>query len=290
MTKPFRHILCPIDFSAHSRAALRYAADLAQRGGSRLTALFVNDPLLDAAAAASAYDMQLLAAETRKQMRRFIQRAGLDADTPVVIESGHAAQAIRQSAARVKADLIVMGSHGLSGARKWLLGSTTEHVLRSSRVPVLVIPPRLANANVKKRPARVLVAVDLADYGAEDIRAVRQVLSVFDATAIFLHVMQPVRQPSWFPAADTGTVESDRARTALVKLAHRVGAGTRCQLVVGDPADEIAAAAASGRAGLILLKLRRPSTVFGARRGSITYRVAGQAAAPVLALPEGWIR
>ena len=42
----FRRILCPVDFSACSRAALRYAAALARRQEGELTVLFVNDPEL----------------------------------------------------------------------------------------------------------------------------------------------------------------------------------------------------------------------------------------------------
>ena len=50
-TRLFRTILCPIDFSEHSRHALRYAALLAARYRSRLVAIFIEDPMLAAAAA-----------------------------------------------------------------------------------------------------------------------------------------------------------------------------------------------------------------------------------------------
>ena len=46
----FRSILCPVDFSDHSRLALRYAAAIARRSHGRLSILYVNDPLLIAAA------------------------------------------------------------------------------------------------------------------------------------------------------------------------------------------------------------------------------------------------
>lgn len=47
--------------------------------------------------------------------------------------------AIMQAAQAFEADLIVMGTHGLRGVRRHLLGSVAETVLRSSRVPVLIV-------------------------------------------------------------------------------------------------------------------------------------------------------
>ncbi len=283
----FRHILCPIDFSRHSRTALRYAAELAERRGSRLTVLFVNDPLLDAAAAAAAYDTKRMAADTLIQMRRFVTSAGIAVDVSLATAEGHAAPAILKTTRRAGADLIVMGSHGLSGPRKWLIGSATEQVLRRSAVPVLIVPHRLSKAESRLGPgARVVVAVDLADYTAADVRAVREVLTAFDAKPLFLHVMRPTRVPGWFKAADTMAADAGRARAALEKLARGAGAQGECQLVIGDPADEIAAAAASAKARLIVLKLRRSPGPFGPRRGSITYGVACRGVAPVLAIPE----
>ena len=55
----FRSVLCPIDFSEHSRLALRYAAAVAARGRAVLHVVYVNDPLLIAAAAAALHDRDL---------------------------------------------------------------------------------------------------------------------------------------------------------------------------------------------------------------------------------------
>ncbi len=49
--------------------------------------------------------------------------------------------AIEHLAAELAADLIVVGSHGYHGVRRWLLGSVAEGVVRSAHCPVLVVPP-----------------------------------------------------------------------------------------------------------------------------------------------------
>src|SRR5262245_36337202 len=125
----FRHILCPVDFSEYSRAALRYASELAQRGSGRLTVLFVNDPLIGTAAAAAGYDVKALNAKTEAELRRFVTRTlgpGSSIVPTLLTSLGQPAPEIEKTAARVGATLLVMGSRGLTGPGKWLFGSTTR--------------------------------------------------------------------------------------------------------------------------------------------------------------------
>jgi nucleotide-binding universal stress UspA family protein len=56
------------------------------------------------------------------------------------LEVGDPAVSIVQAAHRVSADLVVMGTHGRTGARRMVLGSVAERVVRLSPCPVLVIP------------------------------------------------------------------------------------------------------------------------------------------------------
>ena len=71
-TTGFRSILCPVDFSAQSRVALRYAAALATRSHGRLSILYVNDPLLIAAAGIALHD-RTLATRNLAELRRFVE-------------------------------------------------------------------------------------------------------------------------------------------------------------------------------------------------------------------------
>jgi nucleotide-binding universal stress UspA family protein len=76
------------------------------------------------------------------------------------------------------------------------------------------------------------------------------------------------------------------ARDRLLALAaRRTRIKTETRIVLGDPAEEIAAQAAVSNAGLAVLILRRGRGLFGPRKGSITYRVLCSSATPVLALP-----
>jgi nucleotide-binding universal stress UspA family protein len=134
----FRSILCPVDFSDHSRLALRYAAALAARGRAALTVLHVDDPLLVAAAAVVL------------RARGDAERAALLAEwfgsplVPVHVARGRSGNAAAHDLAAIakarRASLIVTtlrDRRGWFGARR---GSISYHVLTHAVVPVLACP------------------------------------------------------------------------------------------------------------------------------------------------------
>lgn len=289
----FRHILCPVDFSEYSRAALRRAVALARKSKARLTVLFVNDPLLGPAAAAVGYDVKALDAKTHAELRRFIARAMGERAPAAAIETalGEPASEIQTAAQRLGADLVVMGSRGLTGPNKWFFGSTTARVLKATGVPVLVVPKerRAGLAPRQSWPGkRILVPVDLQDYALADVREAVDIVRALDASPLFLYAIPPVQFPPWLRLGK-GSHDRDRietARTQLEKVAHAVGGQGECRVVIGDPVDQIAACAADARSGLIVLTLKRTSAPFALRQGTITYGVLSAEVAPILALPE----
>ena len=111
-----RSILSPVDFSEQSRHALRWAAALAARFGSRLTVVSVVDPLL-AEAARVRLGQDLAKQETEPALREFVAAtwaSATPATTQIVFRTavGDAAGSILETAEREGADLIVMGTTG----------------------------------------------------------------------------------------------------------------------------------------------------------------------------------
>jgi nucleotide-binding universal stress UspA family protein len=159
LPRPFKSILCPVDFSDHSRVALRRAAALAMQSGARLAVLFVNDPLL-AAASAGAYGRRTPAADTSlPELRQFVARALSPASRQASsvtcgVVLGPPAREITRWADQHRIDLIVMGTHGIGGARRVLFGSTTKGVLQHSQVPVLVVPVTTRAGRSSRQSAR----------------------------------------------------------------------------------------------------------------------------------------
>jgi nucleotide-binding universal stress UspA family protein len=133
LTKPWRKVLCAVDFSDCSREALEVAADLARRLEAGLTVLHVRDD-------AAEPDPETTERELERNLSRFKLYASQYVDAPIRTKllAGAAAQEILSFARQGGFDLLVMGTHGRSGVRRVLLGSVAERVLRQSPCPVLV--------------------------------------------------------------------------------------------------------------------------------------------------------
>jgi nucleotide-binding universal stress UspA family protein len=140
----FTSILCPVDFSVHSERALAYALDLAALTHGHLTVVTVVDAFLDAAANATGTH-EALTSQTQQEIQGLLDRIAASRRRPyerigITVEVGEPAQEILKQVVECRADLIVMGTQGLEGAQRLVFGSTTEKVLRESRVPVLAVP------------------------------------------------------------------------------------------------------------------------------------------------------
>jgi nucleotide-binding universal stress UspA family protein len=113
----------------------------------------------------------------------------------IIVKAGHATGEIVATAEQLPADIVVMGTHGRVGVERLLLGSVTEHVLRTTRVPVLTVPP-----GVEERHSviykRILCPVEFSD---PSLRAVEYALSLAEETnarLVLLHVIEGVIDPS----------------------------------------------------------------------------------------------
>jgi nucleotide-binding universal stress UspA family protein len=283
-----RTVLCPVDFSDQSRQALRWAAALATRHGCRLMVINVVDPLLaEAAKAKLGYD--LVGTETEPALHELALASLPDEnarpETVVDVRVGDPSTAILDIAAKEDPELIVMGTHGLGGVRKWIVGSTTERVLRHAPSPVFAVPPDAAPAD----PARLLAGTDFSEPAAEAVRWAGEFARERGIPLILMHVVEPIAVPSqWRTYLD----EADEARVAearlrLHKLSTAVPERVECEPIVtlGRPADALAAAAAERGAGLIVVGLSGGHGPLAPRPGSIAYRTLCLARVPVVVVP-----
>jgi nucleotide-binding universal stress UspA family protein len=141
----FARVVVAVDDSDPSDAAAAVAAKLAREAGASVTAVSVVDPRpLYASASDIGFDVgeleRELGTETEASMRAAIARAGLPGSTAVVVAEGVPPDAIVATADERAATVIVCGTHGRRGVRRLLLGSVAEHLVRTSDVPVLVVP------------------------------------------------------------------------------------------------------------------------------------------------------
>ena len=138
-----RSILVPVDFSDPSQAALRHAAEIAEKFGATLVLLHVVEPVgtPDFAYNPLMLDDDKVAARARAELHKLTATNGIDSKLieKVVVRNGPAFHEITRAAESLKVDLIVIATHGYKGLKHVLLGSTTERVVRHASCPVWVV-------------------------------------------------------------------------------------------------------------------------------------------------------
>lgn len=140
---PFQSILFPTDFSDCARTAFHLAGSLAGFHGAKLIVMHVNDALygkqtyagIEVEIRPEAYPQQLL------EQLKCLKPPYPEVPVEYLLTEGSPVEEILRIAREKACDLIVMGTQGRTGFRRWILGSVTEQVLRQAPCPVLTIPP-----------------------------------------------------------------------------------------------------------------------------------------------------
>lgn len=156
-----KNILVPTDFSSGARNAMKFAIKLGQKTGARL--IFFHSSYFDEASSTgglTTYEEELksakanaekkLRAEAEKTMKELRVQPARVRHTFSVEFSASASDSMLAAAKKTKADLIVMGTHGASGIKKILFGSNTSRLIASALFPVLALPLRYKDYQVKQ--------------------------------------------------------------------------------------------------------------------------------------------
>ena len=284
----FKNVLFLTDFSEPSCDALPFATALARGYGSKVFAVHVLVPsgyaYMTPDAAVTLLDDQEESAKV-EMARVESQLTGLQRET--IIERGSSLWEVVERLVKEHAfDLIALGTHGRTGLKKALLGSSAEEVFRRSRVPVLMSGPQArVGAHGGGRFRCVLFATD---FNAVSSLAAPYAVSLAQenhAQLILLHVL-PLPKPA--KSAKTGglsVAEAAHQLEALVSQEAQQWCRPRVLVEHGDPAARILAAAKECGADLIVLGVRgidRLAGVVARVQKDIAYGVVAHASCPVL--------
>lgn len=299
------NILCPVDFSTHSRQALDHAIVIARRYGARVTALYVmpSDVAIYSADDVRVQDaVTLIHGDSDKvvfDLQSFVSReSASDVDISITVRQGRAALEIVHEAAALQADLLVLGSHGRTGFDRLLLGSVTERVLRTAPCPVLTVPAHHPDA-VPASPVlfrNILCALDFSKSSARALDYATLMAQETDATLTVLHVINkdfeplavhpmPEMSEERLSLADYFRWREQETRRQL-EVAVPESVNTYCtvrkQIVYGKPAAAILDVADAQGCDLVVMGVQGRGTVDIALFGSTTQQVVRQALCPVL--------
>ena len=143
---PGRRIVCPIDFSEASLAALEYATSLAMQADAALTLLHAIEvpPELRESPVHGEVDVDRIRAAAEAECLRRLRALVPDSvrhtcTVRTSVVEGRAAREIVRAAAEDSDDLIVMGVRGRNAVDLMVFGSNTQYVVRTATCPVLVV-------------------------------------------------------------------------------------------------------------------------------------------------------
>ncbi len=189
MTDLYPRILCPVDFSDVSRAALEWSIDFSKKTKRPLSVMHAVDTRL-------LHVGNLVAVPGGEEELRLEATRQLDdwndeldfSRAELEVADGSPADAIVKAAHAGDGALVVMGTHGLSGLSKLLLGSVMEKVLHRLRVPLVSVPPG-AGGRAQGEPKTILVAIDFGPETASVVEHAVFFANLYGARLVAAHVV-----------------------------------------------------------------------------------------------------
>jgi nucleotide-binding universal stress UspA family protein len=209
-------IVLATDFSDHANNALEYAVALASEMGAELILFHsVGIPTTNTDMLVNPLSLlEKIAYDRLKQIEVDVAKAIQEHSFPViqvrsVVKAGFPSENIIQFAAEEKADLLVVGTHGVSSGNLFLKGSTSAEVARRAKCPVLAVP-----TDTQARPiSKIVFAADLGGLSKTTFKPVEIFADAFDSEVRVVHVIPPSEHfsPSKFEEYKAGFREKCNA-------------------------------------------------------------------------------
>jgi nucleotide-binding universal stress UspA family protein len=193
------NILIPTDLSEVSKIAVQYAVKIVNKLGGTLTLLHVVT-IMQPTRATMRLQLKSLERdliETAKEdLEMFVQVISkqLKTDQPIkikVVKGTAFNDTVKREAKKLRTGLIVMGTKGASGLRKYVLGSNTTSVIEVSHVPVLAVPEQGDFKSFKN----VVYATDLK-HVQKELKTLIPYLEKFNSRVHLLHITPTLKEVS----------------------------------------------------------------------------------------------
>ena len=294
-----RNILATTDLSKESIAGVRYAVALAEKAGAAVALLHVAEfptppPMPGMRTTTFSLQDSEISRRARVRLKSLARRESKgDLNLTPVLRSGNPLYGIITAARERASDLIVIGTRGYTGAKRVLLGSTAERVVRHALCPVLTVPARTTPERTSKMPLldlkKILVPIDFSKTSKAALPWAASLATDSGSQLILLHVMEkfPIDyvlgrdlMNEWL----TPFMKQAEAELEIIagKLNKSQALDTSAIVRGGKPFREICNVARILGAGLIVLTTRGYTGLKNVWLGSTAERVVRHAPCPVL--------
>lgn len=279
----FKNILFATDFSDSSMKALPYASGLARKFGASLFVCHVitPTPLAVGAPEAAPYLYQAETESASRALEDLIKSRDLSGiAAKSLMPAGILSDELKTCIAQNKIDLVIAGTHGRTGVRRLLMGSSVEEICRVAGVPVLTVGPDLVHEEGAEIAIRHIVyPTDLSEESAYAAPYVAALAAAYGATVTVLHVMpkEPASNPDVKQLAEP-------LRASMVHIFERPFGAIKPDFVLefGDTVETILNCVHRTHADLIAMGIRNAFLPGFQLRSSVAYRVISAAPCPVL--------
>ncbi len=276
----FKNILFATDFSEPSMKALPYATGLARKFGANLIVCHVltPTPLAVGAPEAAPYLYQAETESSTRALDDLLHSPPLhDIKCKSMMPAGILSEELKATIEDNKIDLVIAGTHGRTGVRRLLLGSSAEEICRVAECPVLTVGPDLAPRSVEIK--NIVMPSDLSEESAFAVPCVAALARAYGAQVTVLHVMPEDAATN----PDAKKLAEPVRKTMLHKFEAEF-AELKPEFVIefGDAVETILKIAEKKNADLIAMGIRHAFLPGFQLRSSVAYRLMTAAHCPVL--------
>jgi nucleotide-binding universal stress UspA family protein len=185
-----RRLLVPLDGSAFGEQVLPLATTLCHAYDSRLTLVSVlqtRGSFLVLPTTQPQIEAGRMERETYlSQLASRISANSLKVD--IAVGAGPVAETINLLAHDLKADLILMSTHGRSGIQRWLIGSVASKIVQLSTTPILLVQPTIDGDGQVQQLKKILVPLDGSEFAERVLPYVRSLAPLFESEILLLTV------------------------------------------------------------------------------------------------------
>jgi nucleotide-binding universal stress UspA family protein len=270
-----------------NQKAFAFALAQAKEFGANLILFHAYDTLVVAASETSGiryYDYAAAARSEKHHLEPLAQQVrdeGLQCE--VVVRPGLAADQILAFTREREIDRIVMGTHSPGAIGKLLVGSVAEAVLRTAKVPVLIVGPNVVDGSYRNFATRnILCAVSLHEASKVVAAFAAEIAVQHGARLILQHVIRPQERAEIMAGRSLDEIEKDLLALVPPKLHHKVAIQTI--VVPGDPTEELLYQGKAQLADLIVLGAQGASAFAAVTRHGVVYKVLAHTQCPVITL------
>jgi nucleotide-binding universal stress UspA family protein len=292
----YNSILVPLDGSELAEVALPYAEDLAARLGSNIVLIYACEPSDEKHHRMHELYLQKMVEATRRGLKKHLAEDAKEGpQVTSALVTGDPGEQIVDYADKENAGIIVMATHGRSGIRRWVLGSTAAKVARATKKPLVLIRAGVARSRARTEVllGKLLLPLDGSKQSELAVPHVEELAAQLKAEVVLLHVVAPtyfaysipgetIEMPFTAEDMERFRAKSEHYLESVAEALRKRGIATSTEVAIGTAADEIIRLSDEMPVDLVVMSTHGRSGISRWAFGSVADKVIHAANAPVL--------